>query len=341
MFIPKRIIFEKGSLDYEVGKNIYNKFKDDKNVEIIRLTSNKVKQNIPHNDDLYKFYREGKNTLVVGVKKGAKFQSCKPSAHYQLPLLSGCIGHCQYCYLNTNLGDKPYLKVNANVEDILAEAQKYINERLPDTTIFEGSATSDPIPVEPYTNSLKKTIEFFSENKNGSFRFVTKYDDVDTLLNIKHNGKTEIRFTLNTDKVISEFENRTAAIKNRINACVKVAEAGYPLGFIIAPVFIYDNWKEDYSKLLKDLSDNLPKNLDYPLTFEVISHRYTTRAKNIILEVFPDTTLPMDDEVRKYKYGQFGYGKFVYTKEQISEMKEFFQIAITEIFPNAEIKYII
>lgn len=340
MFVPKRIIFEKGSLDYEIGEDIYNTFKDNKNIEIIRLTSNKVKQHIP-GEDLYSFYREGKSTLVVGVKKGLKFQSCKPSAHYQLPLVSGCIGNCEYCYLNTNLGHKPYTKINVNIDDILKQAEKYINERLPDTTIFEGSATSDPIPVEPYTNSLRKTIEFFGKGDNGRFRFVTKYNDVEGLLNANHNGKTEIRFTLNTDKVIKNYERKTASFEKRIEASVQVAKAGYPLGFIIAPVFIYEGWKKDYRDLLIELNSKLPKDLKYPLTFEVISHRYTPRAKNIIMEVFPENTLPMEDEKRKYKYGQFGYGKFVYTKEELQDMKGFFTNTINEIFENKEIKYII
>ncbi|GAA0079076.1 spore photoproduct lyase [Clostridium sp. CTA-5] len=340
MFVPKRILFEKDSLNYEIGKNIYNKFKDNSNVEIVNLSSNKVKQHIP-GVKLYDFYREGKNTLVVGVKKGVKFQSCKPSAHYQLPLISGCIGHCQYCYLNTNLGDKPYIKVNVNIEDILNQAQKYIDERLPEITIFEGAATSDPIPIEPYTNCLKRTIEFFANNKNGRFRFVTKFNDVDNLLNIKHNGHTEIRFTLNTSKVINNYENRTSSFDMRLESCEKVAKAEYPLGFIIAPVFLYEGWKEDYRDLLCKLRKKLPKNLKYPLTFEVISHRYTSRAKNIIMEVFPDNALPMKDEERKFKYGQFGYGKYVYTKEQLVEMKEFFHQEIKEVFPDGEIKYII
>ncbi|MBB6623165.1 spore photoproduct lyase [Clostridium gasigenes] len=340
MFVPQRILFEKETLKYDVGKNIYNKFKDNENVEIINLTSNRVKQHIP-GEEIYEYYREGKNTLVVGIKKGFKFQSCKPSAHYQLPLISGCVGNCQYCYLNTNLGDKPYIKVNANVEDILSQAQKYINERIPKITIFEGAATSDPVPVEPYTELLKKTIEFFANSEYGKFRFVTKYNDIDGLLNIKHNGKTEIRFTLNTDKVISDYEKRTASINNRIDASVKVAEAGYPLGYIIAPIFIYDGWKQDYMKLLIDLNKRLPKNLAYPITFEVISHRYTTRAKNVITQVFPNNTLPMNDSERTYKYGQFGYGKFVYTKENILEIKEFFEHSIKEVFPDSEIKYII
>ena len=29
------------------------------------------------------------------------------------------MGQCQYCYLNTNLGDKTFVKVNCNIDDIL------------------------------------------------------------------------------------------------------------------------------------------------------------------------------------------------------------------------------
>ena len=340
MFIPKRILFEKKSMDYEIGQNIYNFFKNNPKVEIIELKNNKIKQGIP-GDNIYDFYREGKNTLVVGVKKGAKFQSCKPSAHYQLPLMSGCIGQCQYCYLNTNLGDKPYMRVNVNVDDILKIAQEYIDERLPDITIFEGAATSDPIPTEPYSNSLKHAIKFFNKSSNGRFRFVTKYTDVDTLLDIDHGSKTEIRFTLNTNKIINDFESRTPSMEKRIEASIKVIKAGYPMGFIIAPIFLYDNWKEDYRNLLLDINKSLPQEIKFPISFEVISHRYTTRAKNVILEVFPDTKLPMNNEERTFKYGQFGYGKYVYSKEEIEEIKEFFNSEIDSIFTNKIIKYII
>ena len=90
-----------------------------------------------------------------------------------------------------------------------------------------------------------------------------------------------------------------------------------------------------------DLNGKLPKNITKPLTFEIISHRYTPRAKNIILQVFPDTVLDMKDEERTFKYGQFGYGKYVYNKEQISEIKEFFNMEIDSIFSNKIIKYII
>lgn len=223
----------------------------------------------------------------------------------------------------------------------MPEAQGYIDEGLPEITIFEGSATCDPVPVEPYSHSLKRAIEFFANSEKGRFRFVTKYTDVDSLLDANHKGHTEIRFTLNTNKVINDYEKGTASLEKRIEACKKVVSAGYPMGFIIAPIFLYENWKEEYRNLFLDLKKQLPLNFPYPLTFEVISHRYTTRAKNVILEVFPDTSLPMNDEIRTYKYGQFGYGKFVYTKEELRDIKVFFTAEISTIFEDADIKYII
>jgi len=340
MFIPKRILFEKDSLEYDMSKEILAKFKDKAEIEIINLTSNKIKQHIP-GEDLFSQYREGKKTLVVGTKKSLKFQSCKPSAHYQLPLISGCMGQCEYCYLNTQLGDKPFIKIHANIDKILSQAEKYIDERIPEITIFEGAATSDPIPVEPYTHSLKKAIEFFGKNKNARFRFVTKYNDIVSLLNLEHNGHTEIRFSINTASIIKQYEHSTASSINRIEASIKVAEAGYPTGFLIAPVFIYPNWKEEYHDLLIELKNKLPKDLKFPITFEVISHRYTTIAKNRILQIFPESQVPMEDEDRKFKYGQFGYGKYVYPKESLDEIKQFFGKEIEELFSNKEVKYII
>ena len=340
MFNPKRVIFEKGTLETEVGKNIYNMVKDDKNIEIIHSASNRVKTNIP-GDNLHDQYREGKKTLVVGIRKTLKFQSCKPSAHYQLPLVSGCMGQCEYCYLNTQLGDKPFVRVFVNIDEVLNQAKKHIEERKPAITIFEGAATSDPIPIEPYTHSLKKAIEFFGKEEFARFRFVTKFNDVDTLLDAKHNGHTEIRFSLNAQRVIDQYEHHTASANKRIEAAIKVAKVGYKIGFLIAPVFMYENWKEDYHNLLISLKEKLPKDFNQEIMFEVISHRYTTKAKNRILEIFPDTTLPMKDEDRKFNFGQFGYGKYVYTKEDLAEIREFFKKELTDIFDLTDIKYII
>lgn len=340
MFKPKRIIFEKGARDYPLGQSLYKRFSQIPDMEIFEVAFNQVKKNIPGND-LHEMYRHGKQTLVVGVKKSLKFQSCKPSAHYQLPLVSGCMGQCEYCYLNTQLGDKPFIRVHVNLNEILLQAQKYTKERLPDITIFEGAATSDPLPVEPYTHALAECITYFGENEHTRFRFVSKFNDVDTLLDLPHHNHTEIRFSLNTPRIIDTYEHATASSKLRIEAASKLAYAGYPIGFIIAPVFIYPDWQAEYHELLLELKAQLPSKLAHPVIFEVISHRYTLRAKNRITQIFPETTLPMTEEDRTFQFGQFGYGKYKYPKESLAEMKTFFTQAFDTLFPYKEVKYII
>jgi len=334
-FIPKRVLFEAKALEYERGQRI-REYMIKHSVPWSVLKSSRV-SSIPGEG------REGfvnaKNTLVVGVRKPAKFSTCKPSAHFQLPLASSCPGMCEYCYLHTTLGAKPYPRVYVNVEEILEQAQQEIMSRLPETTVFEGAATSDPIPTEPYTGALKTAIEYFGRHLNGRFRFVTKFTDVETLLDANHRGHTRFRFSINADHVINAYEHRVPRLAQRIEAARKVAGAGYPLGFIIGPIMSFPAWQEEYGALISNLQSAVANCSD--IRFELITHRYTTRAKNNIAEVFPESTLSMDDSLRQFKYGQFGYGKYVYPKSQMQELEAFFRERIERTFPAAVVDYFV
>lgn len=339
MFIPKRVYFEREALDYPLGERLYKKFKADGIPVTLTGSHNRV-TGIPGKTPR-QAYLEAKRTLVVGVRRTLQFSPCKPSAHYQLPLSTSCTGYCQYCYLNTTLGNKPYLRVYVNIDEILGQAASYIRKRAPETTYFEGSATSDPIPLETYTGSLAQTIRFFGNQPLGRFRFVTKFTDIDELLDVPHAGHTHFRFSINTNRIIKDYEQGTPIAKARIKAAVKVARAGYPLGFLIAPIFIYPGWQEEYGYLIRSLAEHL-KDIDQTsLTFELISHRFTPAAKKRILKVFPETTLPMKEDQRKFKFGQFGYGKYVYPKETLEEMKSFFHRELDRHFPGSGIEYLV
>lgn len=339
LFIPKRVFFEKDALDYSLGRDLHHRFKQ-QGIPLQIIGSHNRVTGIPGKTPQESYF-EAKRTLVVGVRRTLKFETCKPSAHFQLPLCTSCTGKCEYCYLNTTLGNKPYVRIYVNIDQILGAAEQYINERAPETTVFEGAATSDPIPVERYTGSLKKAIEFFGARELGRFRFVTKFTDVETLLDADHRGHTRFRFSINTPHVIRKYEHDTPGAQERIDAARKVAEAGYPLGFLIAPIILYPGWREDYRQLLADLKIALGKAAESNITFELISHRFTARAKKRLLEVFPGSQLPLGEEERKFKYGQFGYGKYVYPKEQMTEIAELFTSALPEIFPGSKQEYLV
>ncbi|MGB9812989.1 MAG: spore photoproduct lyase [Thermovenabulum sp.] len=338
VFIPKRAFFEKEALDYPMGKKIYLKMQE-LGVDTEIIGSHNRITGIPGKTPQEAFF-EAKRTLVVGIRRTLDFESCKPSAHFQLPLVTSCVGECEYCYLNTTLGKKPYIRVYVNIEEILKKAKKYIEKRVPEITFFEGSATSDPLPVEPYTDSLKKTIEFFSKEGYGYFRFVTKFSNVDSLLDVEHNQKTTIRFSINSESIIKQFEHKTPSLDGRINAALKVAKADYKLGFMIGPIFHYPGWEYEYDKMLFKLAKCF-QNYNKTIEFELITYRFTARAKKNILEVFPRTKLPLEEGERIFKFGQFGYGKYLYPKEKMEELKNFFEEKIREYFPAHNILYFV
>lgn len=337
VFRPELVYFEPNALDYPKGRQIHE-WATKLGLPIHMTSSHNRITNFPGNTDAEK-YRLAKRTLVVGVRKTLTFDQSKPSAEYAIPIATGCIGHCHYCYLQTTLGAKPYIRVYVNMEDIKQAALGYIAERDPDITRFEAACTSDPVSIEPITGSLKELIEFMGEQPLGRLRFVTKFHHVDSLLDARHNGHTRFRFSVNADYVIRHFEPSTSSFAERIEAAGKVARAGYPLGFLIAPIIWHDGWEQGYAELLDKLAEALPSEAAQDLTFELIQHRFTKTAKNVIQQRYPKTKLEMDEAKRKYKWGRWGQGKYVYPDEQAQALRETISADIFARFPHATIDY--
>lgn len=337
--MPKRVFFEPDALKYELGVRLRAEF-EARGIPILMTTSHNRVTKIP-GDTRQEAFFEAKRTLVVGIRRSKDFQTSKPSADYALPLVTGCPGHCQYCYLNTSLGNKPYVRIYVNLDEILARADRYISENAPKETVFDGSCTADPVVVEPWSGALRTCIEHFAQTPHGRFRFVTKYDAVDGLLDADHRERTEIRFSINSEYVIKHFEKAVASLERRLNAARKVAEAGYPLGFLIGPIMEYEGWQDGYANMLEDLAERLNGVSPKALTFELVTHRFTPKAKRVINEVYPDNRLPMDEAKRQWKWGQFGYGKYLYTKDTYDELRAFFYQRIPAYFPEAEILYMV
>lgn len=338
LFMPQRVIFEPSSLEYPVGKEIY-KFFQNKPVDVIKATARNAARFIPGTTPAEK-YANSKRTILVTINKTNKLDVCRPSADYQFSFVSNCPGNCEYCYLQTTQGAKPYIKVFVNLEDVFGIIKEHIKQNNEKVTTFEAASLGDPLALEHITGSLAKSIEFFSGLDNGRLRVVTKYSNIDSLLGLKHNGHTHFRISINSNYVLDNFEHNTGTLDERIEAIVKLAQAGYPIGFIVAPIMVYDNWMEEYALMFDKLKSSLGTGLSCKeLIFELIQHRFTAVAKDLILRRFPKTKLDMNEENRALKWGRFGRFKYVYHKEQANEIKEYLSSLIIERFPQSEIKY--
>ena len=57
--------------------------------------------------------------------------------------------------------------------------------------------------------------------------------------------------SVNPEEIINKIEFGTSRLNGRIEAINKLAEAGYIIGILIAPIILVDNWKMLYEELLK------------------------------------------------------------------------------------------
>ena len=93
------------------------------------------------------------------------------------------------------------------------------------------------------------TIENFQDAKQGKLTFPTKFDMVEPILPLNHQGKVIIRMSVNPEEIINKVEFGTSRLKGRIRAINQLKEAGYEIGILIAPVILVDNWKELYTRI--------------------------------------------------------------------------------------------
>lgn len=337
-FMPERLLVEDGALDYPMGREVYDLLRT-QGVPVEHLP-NKGRPKSLAPAKTPRGYQALKRVLVLAVQRKLQFESCRPSADFHLPLAGGCPGACQYCYLAATYDMKPFVRLYVNVEEILAEAADQIRIKAPQLTYFEGSSTADTLALEHLGGSIARCIRFFAGQEHGRFRFVTKFNTVDGLLHLDHGGHTKIRFSINSPYVVQMFEQHTASLAERIEAARKVADAGYPLGIILAPLMRHEGWEQGYTEALDRLHDGLGPHAEGPLTFELIQHRFTPKAKRVILSAYPATKLPLAESERVLKAGKFpGAGKYVYPKEQAHELEDVIEAAVRERFPQAEIEY--
>lgn len=333
---PKQAIFTPAALEMPYGQEILRRV-EEFDIEIVRAKTNRITG--LRGEDERATYRTAKRTLAVTVAPPSafKFQPIPPSADYRADLAEGCPGHCQYCYLAGSLNGPPVIRVFANLPKLLDQVDTYAKQGS-GTTSFECSCYTDPLGIEHLTGGLAMAIQRVANMGNAHLRWTTKYDNIDSLLNLEHNGRTRIRFSVNGDSIARQFEGGVANMTQRLTAARKAAIAGYPLGFTVAPIMPVENWQDEYGSLFDDIQVAV-SDVAHDVTFELITHRFTPGSKEVLLGWYPKTALEMDESLRAVKTNKFGGRKFVYKTPTIQEMRAWFESEINTHFPDARILY--
>lgn len=325
------VYYEPGALDYQLGQMLRHKFAQlpwkeiENHNRITEMTS-------AENRDFPKL----KNHLIIGIRKTHRYVPNHKVSDWLVPYTSsGCRAMCLYCYLVCNYNKCAYLRLFVNREQMLDRLLK--KDAAADVhQTFEIGSNSDLLLENTITNNLIYTIERFGREGRGKLTFPSKFDMVQPLLGLDHHQKTIFRMSMNPQEIINKVEIGTSSLSARIRALNDMAEAGYPVGMLIAPVILLPNWKQLYGELIDRLADELSPKVLQKGFIEIILMTYSFVQNAINTDAFPNAVQLYDREIMTGR----GRGKYCYRNDIRGEAESFLRQKLSQRLGTMPILYI-
>lgn len=325
------VYYEPESLTYELGKQLKEEFAGLPWIPIESHNSIKEMQEKENAE-----FGKMKRNLIIGIRKTHKYTENQKVSDYLVPYTSsGCTAMCLYCYLVCNYNKCAYLRLFVNREQMLDRIIKKCRSSEKPLT-FEIGSNSDLVLENTITGNLLYTISRFSEEGVGRLTFPTKFDMVDSLLDLPHRGKVIFRMSVNPQQLIRKIELGTSDLQKRIEAVNKMCEAGYPCGLLIAPVMLVEGWKPLYTELLEQLRDGLTEKAKKQMFLEIILMTYSYIHRAINSEAFPNALDLYDQELMTGR----GRGKYCYKPAVRADAEAFLRSEIKRVLGDMKILYI-
>jgi len=331
-FIPSRLYVENGCEHYTLGKELLQKYKD---LPITLIDDhNKIPElrERPDSD-----FARMKNYLVLGIRKSLTHQKNNKTSDFLVPYTSsGCPAMCLYCYLVCSYFSGSYLRVFVNREQMMLKLNRAAR-KLGAGTVFEIGSNSDLVIENTVTGNLVWTIEHFDKFIGAQLTLPTKFSMVDPLLPLDHKGRITIRMSLNPQSIIEKIELGTSALKERMQALIRLDEAGYNTGILVAPVILVDDWHMQYKGLFEKMRDTLPEKLLKKIELEVIFMTYGYAHRMINPAAFPKQPELFDEKIMS----GCGRNKYAYKPKVKEEARDKMRMMLEHHFPDTKIAYIV
>ena len=156
----------------------------------------------------------------------------------------GCPYNCSYCFLHTFYG-KDEIVVYNHETDIVAQVADYLSKA--DRPLRLGTGQySDSLAMPEAVSLAKKLVQFFAGQTEHLFELKTKSAAVEELLDLDHQEKTVVAWSVNPEQIAKREELEAEDLGTRLAAARKCAAAGYPVGFHFDPIYHYPGWEKDY-----------------------------------------------------------------------------------------------
>jgi spore photoproduct lyase len=250
-----------------------------------------------------------KSLLYITKNQGAVVRPCPGTSHYTccdytiLHTGTFCTMDCSYCILQAYF-HPPVLQYFAGMDMLKHELARVFAQR----KIFRigtGEYT-DSLIWEPITPSPKFLVNTFARQSNSLLELKTKTVNVTSLLDLDHNGKTVLAWSVNTPQIIRSEEKGTSSLTSRLETAKRCESKGYKLAFHFDPLVLYDGCESAYELVIHDIFSHVRP--DSIVWISLGSFRFMPSLKQIIEKRFAASTIcygefisGLDNKMRYFK----------------------------------------
>ncbi len=329
---PDKIFYEPAVLNYALGNQMKEKFGD---IPWVPIESHNNIEQLRNNPN--EAFVQMKRYLILGVRKSLQYMPNRKVSDFLVPYTSsGCSAMCLYCYLVCNYNKCSYLRLFVNREQMMDKLIKTA-EGAEKELVFEIGSNSDLVLENTITGNLEWTIESFGRSQKGILTFPTKFDMVEPLLPLRHQGKILFRMSVNPQEIIRKIEFGTAPLSSRIQTLNRMCDAGYKVGMLIAPIVLIDSYKEHYARLLDQLADELSQKAKDRLAIEIIFMTYSYVHRAINKDAFPNAIELYDQALMTGR----GRGRYCYREAVRAEAEQFLRDQLSRKLGGIPILYVV
>lgn len=167
----------------------------------------------------------------------------------QFESICGCLHRCCYCSMSK------LILIPVNPEAVVEHVDALMAEH-PGQTLFKHGASTDALCFEPEYGVSRMLVEHFAEKSREFLMLFTKSDNVDFLLDLQHQGRTIMCWSLSAQTAAAEVEPLTPSTSERIQAARKCQDAGYRIRFRFSPITPTDSWEAENEAMVHEIFDS-------------------------------------------------------------------------------------
>lgn len=211
------------------------------------------------------------------------------SHNYYFSHMLNCIYDCRYCFLQGMYRSAHYV-LFVNYEEFQAAIEEILNDHPGKQPLYFFSGYDcDSLAMESVTGFVHEFLPFFRGHPRAILELRTKSIAIGALLKVEPISNCVVAFSFTPQPISGKVEHGVPTVKRRIEAMVKLAEAGWQLGLRFDPLIYHQHYQENYQELFNQIFNQIPSESIHSISTGPL--RFPKKMFETIARLYPDEKL--------------------------------------------------